>query len=139
MADLDDEELAGRLSDTEDPVPFLQATIATADADSEYSFVIRADGGAVLWPMVPVGLIGAGELLVAWPAAAGPQYGGQHHALVVPAAAADAPGTADPAVAIPVVLELFPRDLAVDLYAVAQLPVLGLGRNFAEDGSVPHA
>jgi hypothetical protein len=104
-ADLDEEEAAGRLSDTEDPVPFLQATIATADTDNEYSFVVRADGvGTVLWPMVPVGLIGTNELLVAWPAAAGPQYGGQHHNLVIPAAAADAPGTADPAIDIPVLL-----------------------------------
>ncbi len=46
------------LASADEPVLFLEATVLTAGADVEYSFVVRAVGGIMMCPMVPIGFIG---------------------------------------------------------------------------------
>ncbi len=58
-----------------DPVRFREAEVVYATEAADYSFVVLDRGGELRWPMVPV--VRSGDLLiVAWPAAAGPQFGG---------------------------------------------------------------
>jgi len=61
----------------ETPLPFAAGVVVTAAEAAEYSYLLRYRPGQPLCPVVLVQR-SAGRMLVAWPGATGPHYGGLH-------------------------------------------------------------
>ena len=87
MGEEEDENLAGDDEGADGPgIPTTLAEVVWAAASPAYSYMIRLDEqGNQSWPVAPVAMV-AGLRVVAWPSAAGPQFGGVHYRVAVDAA-----------------------------------------------------
>jgi hypothetical protein len=120
-----------------DPVPFRRAAVVYAADAADYSFMVLQRDGQIRWPVVAITRAGD-VLLLAWPAAAGPQFGGSHVRARVRAADMDDPLIADE-VTLEVELELIGIEDVDELLVVAVLPALDPALRFTSENGVPFA